>query len=768
MAGTGEEQLYGWPPAPLGVDEAPPPWEAGLADAGVAPPVTEPQEVGQPQLDGATPVPADAGIAPDPAAADVLAGAPPIADPAAAGAAAPPPVPAPPTPEPAPPFAPDALASGAVGGAIPGGTGIDTVAELPDFTIRPETHADQYTADPWNNPVASERDAAARGLALSDPVAFEAFTQHLSERKALDAERLRTEAETERFDASKRTLAARQAADARATARQEDIQQRLAALASKKIDTGRWFKNKTTTEKMATLAAAIVGGLVQGRTGGRNVGLDWITKDIDDDINAQKADIENQRGVLGAQASAVGQEFAHNRDLYEAAETARIASYQFAINKLQTQQQNFDPRGTSFANIGRGIQQLVGKQRAAQEKLSKDIWEKEYKVAQLGLQQAKIAEDRRQFADTSARGWATLSSAAADRKQAQEFRQQDKAEDRRLKAEENERELSIGTPPRLQTDEAGKPVLDAAGAPVVETGQLKQKDGSIFQAPDKEARRELATKTVAAWSINDIINGIEKLREEVGGETATFNSDQFQRLKVMQDALVLVRKAGTQGMSSDSDMVRIEGSLGAKDVTTFRKISAGLKEARDYTTSELNKVYRVNGYNGPALRFPDGTGTAAKNTDDDDRLKALIKKPTGDREKSIREEFRRRSASWDPSLWGGATDDAIDEFSRGRERARRLGVEPDTTKDRHGLTDAAYAELERIDEAWNPKLSYAQQDELRRLATVARSGGPGAAAARADLLKVVDQGQTEQLRTAARAALWDSAGSGFDAPPEVR
>lgn len=174
-----------------------------------------------------------------------------------------------------------------------------------------------------------------------------------------------------------------------------------------------------------------------------------------------------------------------------------------------------------------------------------------------------------------------------------------KPEAQRL-AFDQEKELSARKPqevPIVKRDAKGN-IIGTDYAPLV------QKDGKTpYLFPSDTEAPELRKKMGAAFAIRDIVNQILEIRDRVGGEAAIFNSDDRQRLVALQNALTIVKKGGTQGMSSDEDMKRIEDSIGASDVTSFRERSAGLIQGIKNTENELNTTLRANNYTGERIKL---------------------------------------------------------------------------------------------------------------------------------------------------------------------
>lgn len=323
------------------------------------------------------------GIQPD---ASVIAGGPPpppmpqgpppgpipgfdtgFGSPAALGAAAPaapggpPPMP---TPIGGPGPAPDAI-SDATAGVTP------RVADLVGG-IHNETRAEQYVGDPWNNPNEAERDTGAEQMALRDPAKFAVYATHLAEQKAQAESDARRKVEQANLDRITIDMEDRKRADAITQAKSDQILQDATALAAKEPDRNHYFHSLNVVGKIGALATILIGGARSQYTGGRNTGMDWFGEQVDKDVKQQAEQIQSQKDLIGMRNNAVAQEFKRTGDLFQAQETVRQAAYTAGINKLTTQQQDFDPRGQSFARVGGAIQQLAAAQQKAHEEYAKD------------------------------------------------------------------------------------------------------------------------------------------------------------------------------------------------------------------------------------------------------------------------------------------------------------------------------------------------------------------------------------------------------------
>lgn len=599
--------------------------------------------------------------------------------------------------------------------------------------LTPEQHYQQtvaqYAADPFNIPDAGEQQRYLNDLALRDPGAFAAAQlKHENDRQQFINRRRQEIAEAD-YQAQRQAIEDKRKAD-------EITQKKLDALIA---DSDRLAKTKIdrtggldTGQKIAGILAAFVGGLVQGKTGAaRNAGLDALEATINRGIEAQRAEIAAQQQGIASKRNALSEELARHGDAYHAQDVLRIAYYNKAIGQLQFEAQNYDPRGTTALRIAQTTQDIQARRAAAIQTASQRNFENELKrqnaIREAALAENTIANNRAQLG----LGYARLAEDRAQREQAERFKREEKQAAREDKAAETERQLSIGTLPRVKLDEKGKPVVGANGAPVVESGAARQADGSVYLAPDATTRKELADKTLAASEINDIINEVLDIRAKVGGETDLANSPEAQRLHVLKDRITLIAKSGTQGLSSDKDLERIEGALGAKNVASFRDQTAGLEAARERVNAELNKQYRIAKYTGARIEFPNKFGPTTRETGEDVRTQRLFEKPSVSFDREVGDELKRRTIDFTPEqLRGSGYGGYSAEFLRQRDEAER-----------------------DVRALYNPDISIEQQREIARLGSVAGGDTAEAAAARTLLQSLKEKGQTGAIRRAADGAL---------------
>lgn len=516
----------------------------------------------------------------------------------------------------------------------------------------------------------------------------------------------------------------------------EESQKQLALLEKERTELEQkpvGWAGKSTGQKIAGLFAAMVGGLVQSRTGSaRNNGLDMINQIIEQDL----ADRREHRLELRQRKTDTIGGFQRAVDALRQQESLRQHSWEQVEKQALAEQQNYDPRGTTAILYAQFVHGVRGKRAASLAKFQQDAHKQAIDDAKLELdfrqQRAKELQDR----NSNALGWANVATArenaAATREstaQARQDRLEEKSQARADKFEERLLERGVYGPATVDLDESGKPKIDETGKPVISRAPpLVQRDGKTrFEAGTKEEAAELRKKVDAASEINSIINDVLEIRDRSGGETAAFNSDDYQRLKTLENKLQLLGKQGTQGMSSDKDMEAIRGALGAADITSLRERAAGLEEGRDRTTSALNSALSYSGYNGKEIKFARGN-TKPENTPADEAFKSLIKKPATNIDEAEKEALRvirtRRTGAPD-GPWA-SQEQAVEAVREARREA------------------ADYKDI-------TPAQKYGIED----LGVVAQYGKTPAekAVARANLVTAVTAGGTAAIRDKAKSVL---------------
>jgi hypothetical protein len=622
-----------------------------------------------------------------------------------------------PVPPPVEPGPPEQLAPPLPVATLGNAIGPPPVAELPTQLGPPPTAL--LGAPPPITELPSVRDARAQEVlnqrALHDRAGFaEDVVRDREDRNAYIARR-RKEMADDDISAARQNAEDLRAASAATQQKMDVVMADAQRIAATRIDpTG----GLTGGRRIAGVISAIIGGLVQGRTGSaRNAGLDALVDTINRGIDAQKADLANQREGVNLRRSVLAQEFARHGDMYRAVETVRLAALQHADDLLATEQQKYNSQGRTGLLIAGERAEAAGEQAASIEALRLRTNEEARKEREQLRKEVDTAANIANQRATIGLGYARINEDREQRKEARAARAEDKALERADKEAERRRQFAIGGIPKVRVGADGKPVMGPDGKPAIDYDVLRNNDGSVWEAESSEATRELRTKKTTSTEVVAIIDEIRAIRGRVGGESKLLNSKDAQRLGVLKARAQLLTKQGTQGMSSDKDMDTIEDAAGTTDAASWRDQEGKLEEARARSISALNQALRDAKYSGPAIDFPESRPT--ESTLDEIKFEGLLTKP----------------------------DESLDQARQRIDEARAGG----------------------FDVGYNPDASIKQQVGIARLGQEAT--GPaddqGAALARTRLQKIAAEAPTSALRQLARATLESALRSGLGSAEET-
>ena len=229
--------------------------------------------------------------------------------------------------------------------------------EMPSLQVDPLEHP----APPPEMLREDEFDQEMRrqlGLSPEEHVADRARREHDRQRLAYDQTMELVEASRQAQEEAMRDW---QDASRQAQQRMQQIDRNVQELSQQRIDPEQWWGDRSTPQRMAGYATAIIGGLMAPHRGGVNSGLDFIQQQIDRDIQAQAANLDHQRAALGQQQGIVAEMYRLSGDEFQAQEAARIASMEMAAMQMEAELQAFDSRGTAAAA---GVQ-AIGEMRAS-------------------------------------------------------------------------------------------------------------------------------------------------------------------------------------------------------------------------------------------------------------------------------------------------------------------------------------------------------------------------------------------------------------------
>jgi hypothetical protein len=505
-----------------------------------------------------------------------------------------------------------------------------------DFGDVPEEQlrADEAAAEQGRLAGLSSADLALEQFDANQAAEQEAATGRLEARKA---ERRGAQMAEDTY----------RAAMERAATERRIINAERERLANERVDPDGWRSSRTLFQTIAMYTAGIVGGLLQSRTGGQNQGLAMINNEIERHIEAQKANLAQRRAMLGDRAASVSEQEAQAANDLRMGQAFYEATYQRAIEDVEADKQQFDPLGTAYRNREAFQRQMMAEQAKAAADFDRANEDREIKRGEFDLKVFQANETARhnmaqeQAAARKAAGAGGGSAAASKLKKTATQWNADYGggvpedgtpltlADYKARVEAKKSVKSLNDP-----SEADKEIRDLAiGDPRKKGETLRNADDSVY-IPPAHAAPALQKQMSAASQVVNIIDEIDAIRSQVGGESSWGNSDARQRLDALQNQLVILQKSGTEGMSSDEDMKKLAAAVGADDVASFRAQAAGLKQGRINTVNALNAELRAKKYTGEAVTFPN-LSAKAKQTPDQREFAKLKVKPTGEKGQSV-------------------------------------------------------------------------------------------------------------------------------------
>lgn len=476
---------------------------------------------------------------------------------------------------------------------------IDPVDGLQEEAVQPfaddELELDAIDATPAGRDVALREDLAK----LSDEQLLARKLEHDQAARA-EALRRREEESLRNLEAQKANYRAREEADRLTQQRMDTLISEADRLSKTPPNPERWWSSRSTGQKVAAFVSAILGGLAAPSMGGRNVGLEQIRKNIDDDIAAQLADIQSQRTGLEMKRGAVRDQFAHSGDALMAAEQVRAASWQHVITQLETEQQSYDPRGTIAMQIEFAKRQARAAQAEAMRKYMTEEQKRQLEVIKVAQTDERLAEDRR---------------AALEREKTQRYKiaVDAKQGDRRLAIDEKKLgpEIEKLNAEAQELREKGK-VREAEKMMKMGVPGVTLPDGSTFVATagsetglENLRQRVSLTKHLAAT-----VDALRRTR--TGWTSKTGNSEENQRVRVLAEAIDFdIVQLQKLGVISAEDAPRVRGYRGFESPDQFKSYKAGIETFRSNVVEGTSQDLKAHGYPG-AWELPDLQAEAAK------------------------------------------------------------------------------------------------------------------------------------------------------------
>jgi hypothetical protein len=373
-------------------------------------------------------------------------------------------------------------------------------------------------------------------------------------------------------EAQRQNYEDRKAADEATEQKVAAVQEDAKRILNTKIDrTG----GMSTFSKLAYIAGAIVGGMVQGRTGAsRNAGMDAINEAIKQGIAAQEGDLQRQKEGVSMRLGELGREYARHGDELRSKEALRQAAYSHMDELLATEAQNFDARSKSALNLAATRSGIS----AARQKSLLDFAIQERKR---NLEERNLRREEALAASTIAKNSAETSRLYAESRNAKAV---DQVWDPKQLGVLNP---GLPTPPIAMTQKAYNQWLD--------TQKTGQQALTAARANDPNERaRELAVSGVVddrgapvlysdknVQTVRDAVQtSSEILRltddligmvEQSGGSSSIVKDPEFRKKVQNYNSIIIQQKERDKlGVLTGPDVGIVTGEIGTADPTEWR------------------------------------------------------------------------------------------------------------------------------------------------------------------------------------------------------
>lgn len=421
--------------------------------------------------------------------------------------------------------------------------------------------------------------------------------------------------------------------EARTVARENraKVEADAAVLANEQPQT--WMESRSGFQKVAAFLAAIVGGLVQGRTGSaRNSGMDMINAQIEQYAQEQTAIRANKRAAIGDRRASAQEAEQDVESDFRAEAAYRASAWEHTIRQLDAEAQNYDQAGTSAIRIAGARRDAVSQQQAAlaayeerEIKRMEAAGKSQLEVAKFIQKQEddrlqRIEDERNnraqnKAAQTSA-GASWLNATTSAKKTEAEIKAlelenkvETTAELQRLYPNAPKEAFAIG-PTSLKkfekhlstfgkASDVGKDeseaTIKAAQARLEGTGPggspytIGDQAGNALLAKDGKTPLEIkdSTKLTAITNVRDAAINIRKaadlykiMRTKYGGASEALGSDEYQEYKSLVAGIDFeTYKLFGLGAPSAGDQQMAADIRGGKDPTSFLHDSSGGFEA---------------------------------------------------------------------------------------------------------------------------------------------------------------------------------------------
>ncbi len=414
-----------------------------------------------------------------------------------------------------------------------------------------------------------------------------------------------------------------QEARVKAQADTEAINADAIKLSQAKIDPKRWWKNASTGQHIGAAISAIVGGLVAGRTGGPNTGIQFLQGLIDQDIDAQKTDLANQQQMLGMRRGIVGEQYRLHGDAFRATEAARMASYDMAIGEVATSMQQWDPKSAKvmrLAKIKTGLEQA--RAQSAQAVADYNLKRATDEATLEGKQLDNLQKRGKLSGGGVAKPVVTIPRAEFKRRFGVDPGQDvpEKEIDKHLERAKKVRDLG-----GLDREQSVGGYKEVGPDGKVTAQRFTQDDGSVWN-PSKEDTPKLKTSAVAVKKAIRGLRQIQELHKDEGG-AGRFSDANFAYRKAVNKLVFDVAAANGWSTSDEQSFNAARDAILGGDPSSFntgdvQKLLEGSIE--DLKLGHIDLAEKA-GYTGDPSKLMQGIEppqAASKETGIDEMAKA--------------------------------------------------------------------------------------------------------------------------------------------------
>lgn len=483
------------------------------------------------------------------------------------------------------------------------------VAETPSFGVDLAPDApllEEEQGGALIQPSIEEEILPAPQELTNEALAMRALEQKHTEER----ERNRLEGEARTADAERKEFIANAHAErtAEADAKSEELLKRAEEIASRSVDQHRYRDSLSLGEKALGAFAILAGGqlgLISGRGG--NSGLDFVMSQINQDIDEQRFNIENDKANLVTQKGLVADLYRQGANAFQAAETARLATYEAAVVNIDNRIAQLDPEGSQAVAHEMDKRNIQAAAQAQRMKIVEDgrkqarldaEWDLEQRDtnSQIDKRAAEVAKINAEAAKAARRGTgrskpkpASLRDSvfARDHGMVQQadgswvqdpgWKPAESLDEREQVARTTKLEREVGPETLGAAD-----IVDKAGNPI------------LFQ--DKAVAIDVSQSMGATKLGLELIDEMLAEIHENGWSSDTLRSSAWQRAQTNSGALTMVYKDTEKlGALAGADIDIVNTTSGMQgDITGVRDPSAGLKQAAKNLERKMNHV--IQGY----------------------------------------------------------------------------------------------------------------------------------------------------------------------------